>query len=108
MTRQNAAAQGSLFFTSWNLYLPLSLTLKSRKGLVQKSQNPLFVSLLHINDNVNDLCASIMAGAAASLLLCPLEQTRIHMVTDPSFAGTGLISAVWWLVQQNGLGPILL
>jgi solute carrier family 25 phosphate transporter 3 len=32
------------------------------------------------------LGASVCAGAAASFLLCPMEHTRIRLVTEPSFA----------------------
>lgn len=49
------------------------------------------------------LLASIMAGAVASLVLVPMESTRIRMVTDPSFAGIGLLRGLGKLVDEAGL-----
>ena len=39
------------------------------------------------------LVASVVAGAVASILLCPMESTRIRLVTDPAFA-SGLITGL--------------
>jgi len=47
------------------------------------------------------LGASVVAGACASLLLCPLEQTRIRLVTDPSFAD-GLLPAMLRMIREEG------
>lgn len=49
------------------------------------------------------LLASIAAGAVASLILVPMESTRIRMVTDPSFEGLGLMSGLAQLVKEAGL-----
>lgn len=48
------------------------------------------------------LGASVVAGAAASLLLCPMERTRIRLVTDPNFA-TGLLTGLPRLIEEEGL-----
>jgi len=53
------------------------------------------------------LVASIMAGAVASLVLVPMESTRIRMVTDPDFEGLGLLGGLSRLVQESGLLPTL-
>jgi hypothetical protein len=58
-----------------------------------ESLKPTFVEwLLPANDvtAVAYLGASVVAGAVASVLLCPMEYTRIRLVTDPTFA-TGLV-----------------
>ncbi len=49
------------------------------------------------------LFASIMAGAVASLVLVPMESTRIRMVTDASFEGIGLLRGLGKLVDEAGL-----
>ncbi|KAL3806040.1 hypothetical protein ACHAXA_000181, partial [Cyclostephanos tholiformis] len=49
------------------------------------------------------LLASIMAGAVASLVLVPMESTRIRMVTDPDFANAGLLDGLGRLVEESGL-----
>jgi solute carrier family 25 phosphate transporter 3 len=49
------------------------------------------------------LLASITAGAIAALILCPMESTRIRIVTDPAFAGKGLLTGLSKLVTEEGL-----
>lgn len=45
--------------------------------------------------------ASVVAGAAASVLLCPMESTRIRVVTDPDYAGMGLLRAFPKLCREQ-------
>lgn len=47
------------------------------------------------------LVASVIAGAVASVILCPMESTRIRLVTDPSFA-SGLLTGLPKLVSESG------
>jgi solute carrier family 25 phosphate transporter 3 len=54
------------------------------------------------NKAVAFLVASIVAGAVASILLCPMESTRIRLVTDPKFA-SGLITGLPKLIKEEGL-----
>jgi solute carrier family 25 phosphate transporter 3 len=49
------------------------------------------------------ICASVVAGAVASLLLCPMELTRIRIVTDPDYKGDSLMGAFRKLVKDNGI-----
>lgn len=49
------------------------------------------------------IAASIIAGAVASLILVPMESTRIRMVTDPEFEGVGLLKGLGKLVDESGL-----
>lgn len=49
------------------------------------------------------LVASIMAGAVASLVLVPMESTRIRMVTDPEFEGVGILGGLKRLVDESGI-----
>jgi len=53
------------------------------------------------------LIASIMAGAAASLVLVPMESVRIRMVTDPEFEGVSLAGGLGKLVEEAGLARTL-
>jgi solute carrier family 25 phosphate transporter 3 len=48
------------------------------------------------------LAAAAFAGAVASIVLCPLEETRIRLVTDPSF-GTGLFDGLPRLLREDGM-----
>jgi solute carrier family 25 phosphate transporter 3 len=53
------------------------------------------------------LIASILAGAVASLILVPMESTRIRMVTDPKFEGVGLLGGLSKLVEEAGVAQTL-
>jgi solute carrier family 25 phosphate transporter 3 len=50
--------------------------------------------------------ASVVAGAAASLVLCPMERTRIRLVTDPNFAAHGLFDGLQRIVQEEGISRV--
>ena len=74
-----------------------------------ESAKPLFAALLHTTDTaVPYLFASVAAGAAASIVLCPMEQLRIRAVTDPNFGGlTTLVSEVGIVGLFRGLPSML-
>lgn len=66
-----------------------------------ESLKPTFAQFLPADDvAVAYLGASVIAGAAASLLLCPMEHTRIRLVTEPSFA-KGLVRLISFLVMNH-------
>uniref|UniRef100_A0A7S3P8N7 Uncharacterized protein n=1 Tax=Amphora coffeiformis TaxID=265554 RepID=A0A7S3P8N7_9STRA len=76
---------------------------------VYEVMKPVFASLLSSggdgsNKAVAFLLASVVAGAVAALLLCPMESTRIKMVTDPVYAKDNLLSALARLAATEGLG----
>ncbi len=48
------------------------------------------------------LLASVAAGAVAAILLCPMESTRIRIVTDPAFANKGLLTALPQMIREDG------
>jgi len=48
------------------------------------------------------LVASVVAGAVAAVLLCPMESTRIRLVSDPKF-GKGLLDGLPRLIREEGL-----
>ncbi|KAL3908310.1 MAG: hypothetical protein SGARI_003120 [Bacillariaceae sp.] len=68
---------------------------------------PEMTRLLHLQDSptVPYLIASVVAGAVAALLLCPMEKTRIRMVTDPDFA-TNLLTGIRRLAEESGAGSL--
>ena len=52
---------------------------------------------------VNYMIASIVAGVLASLVLCPMEEVRIKMVGDESWAGEGFVSGCGRLLREHGV-----
>mmetsp|Transcript_3670 Transcript_3670/g.7625 ORF Transcript_3670/g.7625 Transcript_3670/m.7625 type:complete len:330 (+) Transcript_3670:61-1050(+) len=58
------------------------------------------------NKAVAYLVASIVAGAVASLILCPMESARIKVVTDPSYAGMGLFQSLSRVFREDGFVKI--
>lgn len=69
---------------------------------------PIFSSLLGGEDNPKNkgiafLLASIVAGAVAAVLLCPMESTRIRIVTDKDYADKGLLTGLPKLIKEEGL-----
>lgn len=74
-----------------------------------ESLKPIFLSFVSSEGDaaVTDptqpyLAAAICAGALASIVLCPMEETRIKLVTDSSFA-KGLLDGLPKLVQEEGI-----
>ena len=53
------------------------------------------------------LGAAIFAGGLASLILAPAEATRIRMVSDPRYAGEGLLGAAGKLYDDEGAAGLL-
>jgi hypothetical protein len=49
------------------------------------------------------LLASIVAGAIAAMLLCPMESLRIKQVTDEEYANTSLMTGLPKLMQTDGM-----
>ena len=47
------------------------------------------------------LAAAVCAGAVASVILCPMEETRIRLVSDPNFA-KGLFDGLPRLLKEDG------
>jgi solute carrier family 25 phosphate transporter 3 len=52
---------------------------------------------------VNFLLASVLAGAIASIVLCPMEDARIKMVGDPAYAKDNLLAAFTRLFREHGV-----
>ncbi len=49
------------------------------------------------------LVASIFAGIVASIVLCPMEETRIKMVTDESWKNEDIMSGIPRLLREGGV-----
>ena len=76
---------------------------------VYEIAKPIFRSLLNggvesstTNPALAYLLASVAAGAVAAILLCPMESTRIRIVTDPAFANKGLLTALPQMIREDG------
>lgn len=66
---------------------------------------PIFTTLLGEESKpLAYLLASVVAGAVAALMLCPMESTRIKIVTDPEYAHKNMITALAKLAATDGLG----
>jgi solute carrier family 25 (mitochondrial phosphate transporter), member 3 len=64
---------------------------------------PSMLRILHLdNPAIAYLIASVIAGAVASIVLFPLERTRIRLVSDPDFA-TNLFTGIPLLVKESGI-----
>ena len=64
------------------------------------------MQLLSLDDPTEGfLAASVAAGAVASIVLCPMEQTRIRLVTDPNFAD-GFLSGLVRITNEEGFEAI--
>lgn len=67
-----------------------------------ESLKPVFLSLLSGGPSSEAyLAAAVCAGALASIILCPMEETRIRLVTDPDF-GDGLMDGLPKLLKEEG------
>jgi solute carrier family 25 phosphate transporter 3 len=73
---------------------------------VYETLKPIFLSLadgIEVTDPTQPyLVAAICAGALASIILCPMEEIRIKLVTDPSFAN-GLLDGLPKIVKEEGI-----
>lgn len=63
----------------------------------------LLAQVLGLNALACKLLASVLAGAIAAVVLCPMEEARIKMVGDAAWAKESLLSAVTRLAVQGGL-----
>jgi len=87
--------EGALKFGIYEVTKPMAvLAFKNMNARLKRSGNPGMIPFL---------CASILAGAVASMVLVPMESTRIRMVTDPEFEGLGLLKGLSKLVDEAGL-----
>jgi solute carrier family 25 (mitochondrial phosphate transporter), member 3 len=82
--------EGAMKFGVYEIAKPIFRTILS--GGVESTTNPALAYLL----------ASVVAGAVAAVLLCPMESTRIRMVTDPAFANKGLFTALPQMIREDG------
>jgi hypothetical protein len=62
--------------------------------------------LLKDNTAIAFVMASIIAGAIAALLLCPMESLRIRQVTDPKYADDTLLTGLPRLIRENGFASL--
>jgi len=73
---------------------------------IYEVMKPVFAALLSDNKALAYVAASVVAGAVASLLLCPMEAARIRMVTDREYADASILSVLPKLVADGGVGSL--
>lgn len=73
---------------------------------VYEVAKPIFNAILKDMTALAFVLASIVAGAVAALLLCPLESLRIRQVTDPSFSKDSLFTGLPRLIREHGIGSL--
>jgi solute carrier family 25 (mitochondrial phosphate transporter), member 3 len=84
--------EGAMKFGVYEITKPMFRALFSHGNDPRASTNPALAYL----------CASVVAGAVAAALLCPMESTRIRMVTDPAYANKGLFTALPQMIREDG------
>ena len=84
--------EGAMKFGVYEIAKPIFRSLLYGGGVESASSNPALAYLL----------ASVAAGAVAAVLLCPMESTRIRIVTDPAFANKGLLTALPQMIREDG------
>jgi len=52
------------------------------------------------------MMASVVAGAVAALLLCPMESLRIRQVTDRKYANDSLLTGLPRLIREDGFASL--
>ena len=70
---------------------------------------PVFGALLGGGDDRKAFAfalASIIAGAIAALLLCPMESLRIRQVTDDAYANDSLLTGLPKLIKNDGVAAL--
>lgn len=71
-----------------------------------ESLKPIVANMLMLDSPaIPYLIASVVAGAAASIMLLPIERTRIRLVTDPDFASS-LFTGIPKLVEESGVSGL--
>ena len=83
--------EGALKFGVYESLKPMFLSMVSSGGHSDLTPDP----------TQSYLAAAICAGALASIILCPMEETRIKLVTDNSFA-KGLLDGLPKLLNEEG------
>lgn len=99
--------EGALKFGVYEVTKPLVVHIFKELGLSSTNSAGAGVASTQPQGMVPFLIASIMAGAVASLVLVPMESTRIRMVTDPEFNNVGLWGGLTKLVNEAGLSKTL-
>ena len=69
-----------------------------------ESLKPFFIGIFPANVDPAEpyLAAAVCAGAVASLVLCPMEETRIRLLSDEDFA-SGLLDGLPRLLKEDGI-----
>merc|ERR1740121_924953 len=63
---------------------------------------PVMIKILS-DQTTSFLASAVIAGAVASIILCPMESIRIRLVTDASYKGCNFLTGLMKLLQSEGL-----
>ena len=85
------AVEGAMKFGVYEISKPIMLNLFANLNIIADD-----------SQTVAFLLASVVAGAIAAVLLCPMESARIRVVTDPSYKGMTLVATLVRLVKEDG------
>lgn len=86
--------EGAMKFGLYEVGKPVfGALLNSRKAVGEAADIPPLAFIL----------ASVLAGAIAAVLLCPMESLRIKQVTDEEYANTSLMTGLPKLMQTDGM-----
>ena len=75
-------------------------------GLYESLKPTIAGMLQSDNPNAAYVVASVIAGGAASIILCPLERTRIRLVTDPDFSNYNILTGIQRLKEESGAASL--
>ena len=73
---------------------------------VYEVMKPIMAKILRDNLAGAYIAASIIAGAVASVLLCPMESARIRVVTDDEYKGKSMLETMPKLISEGGLSSL--
>lgn len=73
---------------------------------VYEVMKPIMAGILRDNVAGAYIAASIIAGAVASVLLCPMESARIRVVTDDEYKGKSMIETLPKLISDGGVSSL--
>lgn len=70
-------------------------------GIYEVSK-PIMSELFSQSTAIAYIAASVIAGAIASILLCPMESARIRVVTDEEYKGKSMLQTLPSLIKESG------
>jgi solute carrier family 25 phosphate transporter 3 len=95
--------EGAMKFGVYEVLKPVVLQLMSIMTTTTTTSSSSSDAPRDANKSAAYIIASVVAGAVASAFLCPMESTRIRVVTSSDYKDQGLFTALPKLVRDEGL-----